>query len=300
MKSQTEMQLDAATTLPVETARNRVTVAEEQKVQTAVQDGRSEVDARLFASYKAEMKRHSRRIRRAMQAGVGIAVGMTLVDMVAILIAAQAETEYPPAIVKTCIGLLLLGGGLLLMCAAAAIDAVWQRYRCRTEFVATALYQGNACMVGPLIEMLAQPRTRLSAVKSLVELLPRLSADDGYFLNAEQRQTLCHVLRNGGREEHRLRLAILRALAQIGDSSALTLVERIADSPAGTWRQRELKEEAQRCLPTLRHRTQHETASRTLLRAANVTDAGKSLLRAATPNIVPPSDQLLRPTETQG
>ena len=91
-------------------------------------------------------------------------------------------------------------------------------------------------------------------------------------------------------------MAILQAFAQVGDSSALPIVEKLAREEAKTVDQRRIQEAAQECLPALRLRAQKERDPHTLLRATG--SAGndtETLLRAATTVQETPPEQLLRP-----
>ena len=167
--------------------------------------------------------------------------------------------------------------------------------------------------VGPLVNTLKMDYRGIHrvAVAALIDLLPCLQADEADLLNAEQRGLLCRQLSkplktlpanaNAASQEVYVRaiafrVAILQAFAQVGDSSALPLVERLAHGEATTRGQRAIQEAARQCLPALMLRAEQERNGQTLLRAANAADAeGETLLRAAKGARETRHDQLLRP-----
>ena len=167
--------------------------------------------------------------------------------------------------------------------------------------------------VGPLVNTLKMDYRGIHrvAVAALIDLLPRLRASEADLLNAEQRGLLCRQLSKplkalpanasaASQEAYikavAFRVAILQAFAQVGDSSALPLVERLAHGEATTRGQRAIQEAARQCLPALMLRAEQERNGQTLLRAANAADAeGETLLRAAKGARETRHDQLLRP-----
>ncbi|MCW3098406.1 MAG: hypothetical protein JWL77_4024 [Chthonomonadaceae bacterium] len=150
-----------------------------------------------------------------------------------------------------------------------------------------------------------------TVMDSLIEQLPRLRPDDSELLDAKQRALLCSKLsklpkisanetRSSAQSAYNraisFRVAILQAFAQIGDSTAIPVVERLAQSDAKTPEEKRLQEAALECLPLLKLRAELERSNQTLLRPASATNAtGDTLLRAITVTQETPSDQLLRP-----
>jgi hypothetical protein len=158
--------------------------------------------------------------------------------------------------------------------------------------------------IGPLIEAMATLDVNIrqgTAREAVISLLPQLKAGDAGLLNAEQRGILHRIL--GGmpvfnrRDAISLDVAILKAYEQVGDGSALPLVERLANGErAGCYRQ--VREAAQACLPFLQMRAAQERASHELLRAAdgNLTSEAV-LLRPASGAIETDTQELLRASE---
>lgn len=167
--------------------------------------------------------------------------------------------------------------------------------------------------VGPLIDTLKMDYRDIHRVSTnaLIKLLPRLQANDADLLTAEQRAVLCRKLSRipirAARDERdlsqdaytraiSLRIAILQAFAQVGDSGALPIVEWLAQIEAMTEDERRIQEAAQACLPTLRLRVEQEQNDQTLLRAADVSGAdAKTLLRTFEGSQETVPEQLLRP-----
>ncbi|MCW3055026.1 MAG: hypothetical protein JWN14_4196 [Chthonomonadales bacterium] len=167
--------------------------------------------------------------------------------------------------------------------------------------------------VGALIDTLKleDRKIRSIAVEGLIKLLPRLQAKDAELLNPEQRALLCSRLSRPPKKidvnlrplspaayqrEVAFRVAILQAFAQVGDSRALAVVERLVQGEAKTEELRQVQAAAQACLPSLILRCEQIRSHKTLLRAADASDTGaETLLRAAQGTRETPPEQLLRP-----
>ncbi len=158
--------------------------------------------------------------------------------------------------------------------------------------------------VGPLIELLVAQTAGFGSLDlnmiytALIELLPRLQASDSHYLSEEQRSALNRMLTNrlglSKSQAISLRIAILKAYEQVGDTNALPVVQRLAEG-AGPGKDRSIREAAQQCLPYLQQRADQESASRQLLRAADATGTTpESLLRPATESSDTTPEQLLR------
>lgn len=168
---------------------------------------------------------------------------------------------------------------------------------------------------GPLIDTFKMGDRNMQeiATDALIELLPRLRTTDANLLNAEQRAILCHKLTRipqRAAEDPRpaikvaytraisFRVAIFQAFAQVGDSAALPIVERLAQGEAKTVEQKRIQAEAQACLPPLKLRIVQMRNPQTLLRAASASDTGaETLLRAAKGGQETNPVQLLRPSQ---
>jgi hypothetical protein len=155
--------------------------------------------------------------------------------------------------------------------------------------------------VGPLVDALATSSMfRWSDLKqALVRLLPRLKASDAKWLNVRQRKYLLRFLKSDEQWPYYgwfwgadLKIAILKALEQIGDQKAVATVERLATSSKNGG----VRLAAQECLPFLRERVQQVQVEQSLLRASGPTTATDTLLRPAAGGTEAAPEQLLRPT----
>ncbi|HZP81684.1 MAG TPA: hypothetical protein VFB21_08610 [Chthonomonadaceae bacterium] len=243
----------------------------------------------LLAAFQQETRRYRRRIRNGLALGTLAAASVMLLDVFALLGSLQAET-FPFTIA-------LLGWGMdlvvLLSCLAYPVTAFQARKR-----VAERLARfDDLRIVGPLAEMLEAPdmRARPDVVSALTTLLPRLQASDAALLDTEQRACLCRILTSSERALTDLKIAILRAFEQVGDSRALPLVERLAEGPGRTERQRRIRSAAKHCLPFLQERAAQEPFRQTLLRASLAAGvASDTLLRPAAPGVDAAAQHLLR------
>lgn len=181
------------------------------------------------------------------------------------------------------LGALLLPGsvGLLILGAVTAPPDDFLG-----ELIARMGGAHPAHLAGPVAEALELPDVRWIAEELLIRLLPALRASDAGMLNAEQRAALYRSLRRG-RPEYVL--VALKALEQIADEQAVPHVQRLAERPARTARQKRIRQAAQECLPMVAARARVERGRRMLVRPADApTDR---LLRDA----APPTDVMLRP-----
>ena len=166
---------------------------------------------------------------------------------------------------------------------------------------------GGLQAVGTLIDLITAPKlpkqmTPLFA--ALTELLLRMKASDACLLTTEQRRLLHILLRSAnfpGLSPEvllSLRLAILKALEQIGDASAIPIVMSLTVGKARTENERALKAAAEACLPLLRANSGAVEATNTLLRAsAQESAAPETLLRASEPAPDMNPKELLRAAE---
>jgi hypothetical protein len=175
----------------------------------------------------------------------------------------------------------------------------------------------------PLIRTLQVQNTpvRNLAKHHLITLLPTLRASDASLLGEAERKILVRQLaifpndpgyrdlqelfsKSAFRREMDLRLAILKALEQVGGEQELTAVERLARGLPTLHSQfkvpDELHEAAKACLPYLQSRATDQRASAQLLRASSLPAAsGTDLLRPAAMGAPTHSEQLLRASEPQ-
>lgn len=147
------------------------------------------------------------------------------------------------------------------------------------------------------IEVLLQARhapdavTRGEATAQVTELLPKLRADDRNWLTAASVREITSFLNWLGPSI--TKLAALRALEFVGDSSSLPVIAMYAeDLEVPT--EGEMQPEARRIYPILKARIEAEAAAAKLLRPAEAT-SGQDLLRPAATSGEDAPDHLLRP-----
>jgi hypothetical protein len=130
------------------------------------------------------------------------------------------------------------------------------------------------------------------AEAALIRLLPRLTPNDSHLLDAEQRGCLYRALEGENRD---LTVAILRALAQVGDEGAVRPLETFLNER----KDEELRDLGEAALTASRERAERDRAASTLLRAASMQSPTETLLRPA--GSAGPSDagKLLRPAATE-
>jgi hypothetical protein len=87
-----------------------------------------------------------------------------------------------------------------------------------------------------------------------------------------------------------LKIAALRALEQVGDETALPVVEKLAKSAGDT----QVRFAAQECLPFLQQRADQVRVEQTLLRASGPGSSADVLLRPASNGAEAAPQQLLR------
>ena len=153
--------------------------------------------------------------------------------------------------------------------------------------------------------------TRQIVEEALIDLLPQMRASDAGLLDAEQRECLYRALRS---KNHKLVMAIFKALEQIGDSRALPYVEKLEQAlvEQHAWAERHTRhlqaaeietrlQAARECLQFLQDHAQQEQARQTLLRASSAAHvAPDSLLRPAAGKSDQDPDSLLRASRSEG
>lgn len=141
---------------------------------------------------------------------------------------------------------------------------------------------------------------RKSGRAALKRLLPKLRADQKEGLPPQFSHRLLSLLQSPY-EDVGLTLALLKALEQIGDESALSAVERLTNEPGATANMKRVREAARDCLPFLHEHIRQTQQAQTLLRASDSTAnaAPETLLRpASATGIETPREELLRPAES--
>ncbi len=184
--------------------------------------------------------------------------------------------------------------GLARLCAITPVQV---------EAIKTLAALDDVRAVGPLLEALELrdfatfTGVRAVATQALLRLLPRLRPEDAPLLDNEQRACLYRLMRHHPSDDQtELIIALLGAVAQVGDTQAVNPLERMTkDTQGGTPRQR-VQFSAQAALTRLRQRLGRTPS--TLLRAASDGPASELLHPA---NAAPPTEptQLLRPSQNE-
>lgn len=209
------------------------------------------------------------------------------------------------------VSLMALFGGLL------SYEAFRTQQHRRRLIAAMSSEKHTAAQAGALIQAMRADVNDLKvsnlAKTALIDVLPRLKADDAARLTDADRAGLMRELmvspninrdfrvyfsRRFDRQEVALRVAILKAMEQIGGAQELPLVSRLAQSGSlSKWAAPppEIVAAARECLPFVEQRAGREIANRQLLRASSGDGAPEStLLRAAEGSRETPPDELLR------
>jgi len=188
----------------------------------------------------------------------------------------------------------LLAVGLARLCAAtpAQVEAI--------HVLATL---DDVRTVGPLLEALEWrdlatfSGVRTTAARALYRLLPRLQPEHADLLTNRQRACLYRLLRHHPSDDQTdLIVALLGAVAQVGDARALAQLERMTRDIGGPLPRQRVRLTAQATLTQLRQRLDHTPGN--LLRAASEAVSPNVLLRPATAAPATDPQQLLRSSQT--
>lgn len=157
--------------------------------------------------------------------------------------------------------------------------------------------------VGPLLEALEWrdlatfTGVRALATQALYRLLPRLQPEHADLLDNRQLACLYRLLRHHPSDDQtELIVALLGAVAQIGDARAVAQLERMTRDNGGPPPRQRVRLTAQETLTQLRQRLDRAPGS--LLRAASDVASPNLLLRPATGAAVTDPQQLLRASQT--
>jgi hypothetical protein len=210
----------------------------------------------------------------------------------------------------------------LLLLPGIGIFAYWNRETSRLQATTRALnYIRDPQAIGPLLETIMDYKTTTKeAEDALVRLLPQLSAADGVTLSPNQRDCFFRILTRRvdlnksvgeavrqrlSEREADLKIAMLRAVALLGDRRLIPYIERLAANTRHGTREQRVGQAAKECLVILRQQSEQQQVSDTLLRASDtVFTTPDVLLRPATGQENTESKTLLRvsdspsPTET--
>ena len=135
------------------------------------------------------------------------------------------------------------------------------------------MWAGIAALIDAM-EFTDEP-TACRARMAVIDLLPCLEAEDGVLLRNRQRTSLHRALRGSNAE---LILAILQALEQIGDSKAISYVQRLTSCPVWITDSEHISFMAKRCLLALNSRMEADQTARALVRAVSASTADSEIL----------------------
>jgi hypothetical protein len=152
--------------------------------------------------------------------------------------------------------------------------------------------------VGRLAEALEwpDPTIRHIAIAALTRLLPRVKASDNALYTPRQRGNLHRMLILANAKQYdKCMVAILQALQQIGDETALPYVEQLANAQPTSNPELKVCDAARDCLPFLQERASQTQSSQTLLRASSAIATGTDMLVRPAIGVNPGDhEQLLR------
>lgn len=242
------------------------------------------VEASLEQFQAAVRQRQKNTVTIGVAAALGAATG--LANMVEMMLTHQQS----PLLVNVAIGSV----GITLALSFRGL------FRLKAMMNALA-NTGDLRVVGALIEIAAiqDGYANPMAACLLTRLLPHLQASDAALLTDRQRVALGRALiRNVGNVE--FLLAALKALEQVGDGRALSVVESLAAGKIGTADPKRVQAAAQECLPFLQTRNDQQRASQTLLRASCISETPPATLLRPAQGAAPMEDaELLRPGISQ-
>ena len=188
----------------------------------------------------------------------------------------------------------LLSMGMAQLCAVTPVQV---------EAIRVLAALDDVRAIGPLLEALEWrdlatfTGVRAIATQALSRLLPRLQPEHAELLDDRQLACLYRLLRHHPSDDQtELIVALLGAVAQVGDARAVAQLERMTRDSGGPLPRQRVRTIAQETLTQLRLRLDRAPGS--LLRAASASTASDVLLRPATAAPATEPQQLLRASET--
>jgi hypothetical protein len=178
---------------------------------------------------------------------------------------------------------------------AVAIGAGFAPTKLQRETAQALAELDDLRAIGPLTGALdRQDKATIGdARKALIRLLPRLKEKDFDLLDAQQRTTLNKYVMSSSSD---LSAAVVTALRHVGDSRAISNLQKLAHGKGPSKKNVELRDKAQQCILAIQARIPAEKARETLLRAANAPgDPEDTLLRPAGSSAGDDASTLLRP-----
>jgi hypothetical protein len=204
----------------------------------------------------------------------------------------------------------------LLLCTGMMVQGYFQSRRRKRDLTRALSNSAAIDQVSALVSTVTLPNTAIRNLSKqhLIALLPQVKASDASLFGAAERTILIRRLsispadpgyrdlselfsRQAYRREVALRVAILKAMEQVGGKRELPYVEALAREtsrqPRALKTDPEIQAAARECLPFLQARVDDQRASAQLLRASSA-DAGQpnELLRASVAEVGDPGTLL--------
>lgn len=288
--------LRAAQTAPEQealSASRTVAAAPETAMSESERKAMEAVSARVdreMAEFEADLRR--------LQAP-GMRYGFLIASWLVIVPYAVVETVLQ-LITRNWAGVLLFAG---LGAAASQLHRLTLTERHKLLARKLSKLDDVRC-IGRLAEALEWPDATINqfAIAALTRLLPRVRSTDSVLHTARQRGNLYRMLNLSHARKHaEFLIAILRALEQVGDATAIPYVEQIAKAQPTSVAQRKICDAARECLEFVKIRADLNRSSQTLLRASSVTVAGsESLVRPIVTATPADPNELLRADASNG
>jgi hypothetical protein len=159
-------------------------------------------------------------------------------------------------------------------------------------------------VAGPLAEglWLGDRDFALVCSRRLIEVLPLLRPEHAAYQSEEQKQSIVRILKGPfplETENEKLVISTLKAMEQIGDATAMPLIQRLCTLPKDEYprfeaRLERIRSAARECLPFVEQRIEADRARQTLLRPA---EAGSDELLRPAGSAVSNPEELLRPSD---
>jgi len=207
---------------------------------------------------------------------------------------------------------LVVWAGSSISIGALSLLYTWRGKKALERAVMDLAEHASSEAIGPLIDMVefygpynafgtlgSDYGTYQTAVQALTRRLPQVSAEERSRISAHHSRQLSRVLPYVANPLHKRRynvpfaIAILNALEQIGDTSAVPFVERLAQMKPQNEDRRLLQAAADACLARLRDRAREVELQSSLLRASDAS-VSDTLLRATVESSTTDPTELLR------
>src|SRR5579872_1768406 len=250
-----------------------------------------------IVAFLSNVQRRMRRKARRMVLAGWLAAAAAVA---AILITIRSAGSFPPVMPMVTV-MAILGAALLYL----VVGAFWPLNLVRPSEVDRLIEGAEVYALGPILDLrynTMRPKQWTRALTAVSDLLARVTEGDVDCLNPSQRQYLREIMAGAGRVGLRpaahvqLQVAIIEAMARLGDAPSLPIIRRLARRAAGSPQPSAVEAAAERWRPILEAKIAKVESHRTLLRGSGVLPAGaESLLRAAGPGVAPDPAKLLRP-----